>query len=316
MVGNMAKVSFRSAKSQASHAVRRMAAHGTPRHNSNGNNGEKGKAGSGNGNPAQLHSIGTERAYGQALTGLAEWLEESKRGDLRGLDVNTAKAYLEDRAAEVGQKTLDLDRQAINALLGITLPTIASERETILQSRAYTPAQISMVAAAQTTKHALATEIAAAAGLRAHELLTLRPATERPADAHREYRPDRFTGREGALYTVTGKGGLCREILLPHALAARLESKRWAEPQTVYDRQIQYRQHYDIGGGKHWSDSFSKAADRALGWSTGAHGVRHTYAQERVLELQRQHYSLNDAKLVVSQELGHFRADIIDTYLR
>ena len=49
---------------------------------------------------------------------------------------------------------------------------------------------------------------------------------------------------------------------------------------------------------------------------TGAHGVRHTYAQERVIELQRQHYRFEDAKEVVSQEMGHFRADIIDTYLR
>lgn len=307
------KISFRSAKSQAAHAVRQMAAHGTPRH---GDKDDKDKADGDKGQPAQIHSIGTERAYEQALTGITEWLDETKQGDLRGLDGDTAKAYLEDRAAEVGQKTLDLDRQAINAFLGIKLPCITSERKTILQSRAYTQEQIVMVADSQTSKHALATEIAAAAGLRAHELLTLRPVAERPADTRREYRDDRFTGRNGARYTVEGKGGLCREVLLPQTLADKLESKRLDAAKTVYDRGVRYQQHYDIGGGKRWSDSFSKAAVRALGWSAGAHGVRHTYAQERVRELQHQYYSLDDAKLVVSQEMGHFRADIIDTYLR
>lgn len=296
-------ISFRSAKSQAQHAVRGMAAHGTARHD----NQDDGK----------IHSIGTERAYEQALTGLADWMQEnSDIGSLRDLDEETARNYLEERAEEVGQKTLDLDRQAINAFLGINLERIESEKETALTSRAYTQEQISLVAEAQTKSHSLATELAAASGLRAHELLTLRPASERPADTHREYRGDRFNGREGQLYTVDGKGGLCREVMLPNDLAARLEATRLDEARTVYDRGVQYQQHYDIGGGKRWSDSFSKASERALGWSTGAHGLRHTYAQERVLELQRQHYSFEDAKLVVSQEMGHFRADIIDTYLR
>ena len=115
---------------------------------------------------------------------------------------------------------------------------------------------------------------------------------------------------------VIGKGGLCREVILPQNLADKLETTRLDSAHTVYDRGIRYQQHYAIGGGKRWSDSFSKAADRALGWSTGAHGVRHTYAQERVIELQQQHYRFEDAKEVVSQEMGHFRADIIDTYLR
>ena len=300
----MAKsISFRSAKSQAQHAVRGMTAHGTARHD----NPDEGK----------IHSIGTERAYEQALTGLADWMRENSNiGSLRDLDKETARNYLEERAEDVGQKTLDLDRQAINAFLGINLERIESEKEALLTSRAYTQDQTRMVADAQTASHALATELAATAGLRAHELLTLRPASERPADTHREYRDDRFNGREGQIYTTEGKGGLCREVMVPHDLAGRLEATRLEQPRTVYDRGIKYQQHYDIGGGKRWSDSFSKASERALGWSTGAHGLRHTYAQERVLELQRQHYSFDDAKLVVSQEMGHFRADIIDTYLR
>ena len=295
-------ISFRSAKSQASHAVRSMTAHGTARHD----NQDSGK----------IHSLGTERAYEQALAGLTEWIQENKLGDLKGLDEATARHYLEVRAEDVGQKTLDLDRQAINAFLGINLDRIDSEKEAAIDSRAYTQDQIRIVAESQTAGHALATAVAAAAGLRAHELLTLLPVSERAADTHRDYRHDRFSGREGTIYTVIGKGGLCREVILPQNLADKLETTRLDSAHTVYDRGIRYQQHYAIGGGKRWSDSFSKAADRALGWSTGAHGVRHTYAQERVIELQQQHYRFEDAKEVVSQEMGHFRADIIDTYLR
>lgn len=53
----------------------------------------------------------------------------------------------------------------------------------------------------------------------------------------------------------------------------------------------------------------------ALGWSRGAHGVRHSYAQERMAELQRG-LRYDDALEVVSQELGHFRPGITREYLR
>ncbi|MGH8490682.1 MAG: hypothetical protein ACREXS_17910 [Gammaproteobacteria bacterium] len=55
---------------------------------------------------------------------------------------------------------------------------------------------------------------------------------------------------------------------------------------------------------------------RALGWSTGAHGLRHAYAQERMCELQAHGKSYNLARELVSQELGHFRGDIVEVYLR
>ncbi len=50
-----------------------------------------------------------------------------------------------------------------------------SEQAQILSSRAYSPDQVALIAAAQQPANALATAIALAAGLRAHELLTLAP---------------------------------------------------------------------------------------------------------------------------------------------
>ena len=165
--------------------------------------------------------------------------------------------------------------------------------------------------------HALATEIAHAAGLRGHELLTLRRADEQAASTHRKWSAERFEGRPDSVrYTVVGKGGLKREVALPGYLAARLEEKRWERPKTVTDRGIRYTQHYDLGGGLAWSRSFSVASKRALGWSTGGHGLRHSYAQERIEDLQQDGHTYDSALGLVSQEMGHFRADITEVYLR
>ena len=285
----MAEVSFRSSASQANHAAQTLG----------------------------LDSVRTEKNYQGALKGVAEFLQENKLGDLRSLDAEKAVAYLEARGQEVSQKTLDMDRQAIQAVIGEKLPVVKSELATTLESRAYTSEQAKMVAAAQSEKHSLATQIAENAGLRAHELLTLQPVEERQADTHREYRDDRFTGREDVkIYTVEGKGGLCREVAIDRSLANQLESRRLDEPRIVYDREVRYEQHYNLGGGKQWADSFSKAADRALGWSTGAHGLRHEFAQERMNTLQGNGYEYRDALEVVSQEMGHFRPEITEVYLR
>jgi integrase len=281
--------SFRSAKSQAQHVARSLT----------------------------LTSQGTERNYEQSLKGCTEFLRQNRLGDLRGLDTGKALAYLEARAQEVGQKTLDMDRQAMQAVLGEKLPVVKSELDTTLSSRAYTAEQAALVASAQSNKHSLATLIAENAGLRAHELYTLRPVDERPADTHREYRDDRFAGRDDVkIYTVEGKGGLCREVAIDKALADQLEARRLDVPFTVYDRGIGYQTAYDLGGGKQWSDSFSKAAERELGWSEGAHGLRHEFAQERMNALQGIGYEYQAALEIVSQEMGHFRPEITEVYLR
>jgi integrase len=285
----LAKTSFRSSGAQAQHAARSL----------------------------DLKSQGSERNYQQALTGVAQFIKEERLGDLRGLSKETAERYLEMRSQEVGQKTLDLDRQAMQAVLGEKLAVVKSEQKQALESRAYTSQQAQMVASAQSEKHSLATQIAENAGLRAHELLSLRPVNERPADIHREYRDDRFSGRGNiAIYTVEGKGGLCREVALDKALADKLESRRLDEPKTVYDRDIGYRTQYDVGSGKQWSDSFSKASNREFGWSNGAHGLRHEFAQERMNTLQGAGYEYREALEIVSQEMGHFRPEITEVYLR
>ncbi|GGW98150.1 hypothetical protein GCM10007391_35070 [Alteromonas halophila] len=115
---------------------------------------------------------------------------------------------------------------------------------------------------------------------------------------------------------MQGKGGLVRNVLIPTHLAERLENQRFKQPVTIVDRQINYLQRYDIGAGKKWSDSFSRASKRALFFSTGGHGLRHSYAQERMAELNQLGFARTVALQTVSQEMGHFRSQITEVYLR
>lgn len=270
-----------------------------------------------------LRSVGTVRNYEQALTQVARHCIDERTG-LRDLTPNAAVLYLQWRGEEVGQKTLDMERQAIQAMMqhvthaldvGKHLPVVRSEHEQALSSRAYTAQQVSLIVEAQSPRNALSTELAYSAGLRAHELLTLLPADEQQAH-DRPALPGKFEGREGGLYTVVGKGGLVREVLLPDDLAQRLEALRLDAPREVTDRNIRYEQHYNINGGNRWSGSFTNASKRALGWSQGAHGVRHSYAQERMIELQQCGLDRGQALETVSQEMGHFRPGITEVYLR
>lgn len=300
--------SFRKAADQAAYAVERNIALRTARHT----NRDDGK----------IHSLGTARTYQQTLTGVAQWLKVNHKNQaLHRMTAEQARQYLDERCRRVRQKTLDLDRQALQSLPAVgkieRVHSVLGRSSRETEGRAYTPAQIDIIAQAQTPRQALATRIAYAAGLRAHELLTLRRADDQPASTHRDWSHERFEGRPDSVrYTVVGKGGLIREVVLPARLAERLEACRSERPKTVTDRGIRYRRHYDLGGGKGWSNTFSKVSLNELGWSTGAHGLRHAYAQERLDELQSLGHGYPDALETVSQEMGHFRAEITEVYLR
>jgi len=286
----------------------------TSRHAAKQESGAKGSQTTG-----KIHSLATFNKYALALKQAGEWARESiGLRHLKSFTPELAQQYLADRAAQgIGQKQLDADRNALEFVTGkgsLARETALTKPE--LHSRAYSPDQIRMVVAHQSDKNALATQLAWQAGLRAHELLTLQRVGEAQASAHRRWSPERFRGREGVRYIVTGKGGLRREVLVPRELAAKLESQRLEIARTITDRGIRYRQHYDLGGGNAWSKSFGDASLRALGWSQGAHGLRHSYAQERMAELQGLSIRYYHAREILSQELGHFRGDIVEVYLR
>jgi len=105
-------------------------------------------------------------------------------------------------------------------------------------------------------------------------------------------------------------------VRLPSELSQELEATRLAEPKRITDRGIHIQAQYDVIGGKSFSNLFSRTAQKAMGWSEGAHGLRHSYAQRRMATLQVSAKSYQHALGIVSQELGHFRPDITEVYLR
>ena len=305
------RTSRRSPDKQAAFFVRKGLALGKPRHQARDH--------------GLIHSIGTALSYQQALKLFCRWIQSRRLGDLRSADVTLVQGYLNERQSQVGQKTLDRDRQAaqfllrqtgINVKLKRNFSTFDDGRKLAKQSRGYTPEQVDAIVARQSARTGLATRIAYAAGLRAHELLTIRPKSKQPASTHRKWSNKRFSGRNGEAYTVVGKGGLIREIRLPSHLARALENVRLTEPRTIVDRNIKYRQHYHLTGGVYFSFIFGKTSKAVLGWSTGAHGLRHGYAQDRMDELLELGFTRTERMGVISQELGHFRPDIVIEYLR
>ncbi|MDV0623081.1 site-specific integrase [Klebsiella variicola subsp. variicola] len=271
-----------------------------------------------------FQSVGTVRNYQSALTRIALYFRINGGVNLQDITPEMASRYFDIRAADVGQKSLDLERQALQAMMiyltqvlsdGQKLVVVRSLQEQSLSSRSYTPEQIEIIASHLSDKNRLATRIAYNAGLRSHELFSLRELRSREPSP-RPASGKKFMGRVGTSYTVQGKGGLVREIKLAVELAEILESRRLAEPVTVTDRGIHYQQFYAISAGQAWSRAFSNASTRALGWSAGSHGTRHSYAQERMAELQDYGCSYGESLEVVSQELGHFRAEITKIYLR
>ena len=271
----------------------------------------------------RIHSIGTLNAYKNALVQVAEYAKsEFGVQKIKDIQPEHVESYLKEKAANgYHQTTLTNARNAANlALTHLHKAEVNIEKfeglERSKDPRSYSQDQIDRVAERQNERNALATHIAHDAGLRAHELLTLHRVDEGHPSSHREWRDDRFEGREGQVYLVTGKGGLTREVLIRDGLAEKLEARRLPEPEVIRDRGIKYEPKYDISGGHKWSNSFSRSSQTEMGRSSGAHGLRHSYAQERMEELQQKGYRFNDARLVVSQELGDFRGSITNTYLR
>lgn len=272
----------------------------------------------------QIAGLGTARTYQDGLKLVHDWMRQNGGGALSELSIKRARKFLNERATQVSQPTLDRDRQAIQALLQQSgklghdqkLEVIKAVRQQQLTPRAYTPEQIIAIRDRLAPHNALALDLAYAAGLRAHELLTLSRVDEASPD-QRPVDPAKFVGRENhTRYIVKGKGGLAREVSLPNQLARQLEELRLDQPRIVRDRGILYQQRYAIGGGQALSQAFSTASRAVLGYSTGFHGVRHSYAQQRHYEAQRLVGDPERALRIVSQELGHFRQEITEVYLR
>lgn len=244
---------------------------------------------------------------------------------LKFITPEMAQRYLEQcRDRGLSQKYLSSIKKALERVVFIKTPEQRLQRveaktkskPTLKEiNRAYTNGQLHVILPHLSPKAVFSLLLAYNAGLRVEELLTLQRRDEASPSPHREWSEHRFTGREpGVRYIVTGKNGLKREVMIEKELAEKLESVRFETPQRIYDRKQPFDVHYDVLGGKQFSAAFSEASNKALGWSHGAHGLRFSYAQRRMDE-ELLGLPYKEAKLVVSQELGHFRENITERYI-
>lgn len=263
-----------------------------------------------------LRSIRSQRIFINCLVAFARTLEVNRAGNLKQFQAGAIEKHLFARSKRVGEAQLKADYWALELWTGRKLPKFASIRPQRLKPRAYTAQQIAIIASHQTPRHAFSTWLAASCGLRSMELITIAPLHLQPRDPRptppylHAYKPT------GVLYSVSGKGGLVRTVLVPLALVDELEATRRVTPVRIRHEGSDLTSYYDIPAGKRWAASFTQACRRAFHKTAGGHGLRHTFTQDRIAVLLGQKVSERDARKAVSVEIGHFRPDVIDIYLR
>lgn len=267
---------------------------------------------------SKVTSVMTEKAHVRALTSVASWLHARDGKHLKNLNKEEAQAYLIGLATTRRQSTVSLARQAINLhlLQDDPLTFVPSEVPTEPVDRAYTCAEIDLLIESASPELAFSIALSADAGLRGMELLTLAsPGQLQPS--LRDWLPDRFRGRDyDAPFIVWGKGGLHREVRVSKALAVQLEGVRRETKVKVSHRGAHLPSFFQLLGGHRFSKEFGRLSMKVLGFSHGAHGLRHSFAQRRRNELLCCGCSLSYALAVVSQEIGHFHDKNTRAYMR
>lgn len=122
--------------------------------------------------------------------------------------------------------------------------------------------------------------------------------------------------------TVKGKGGLIRNIPIRNQEAREhlqklinqtdvRNSKVFVNPGERAHEVMKQAQNF-ISNNRHLVQE-ERGDNQA---NITFHGLRHTYTQERYVELRGQRLNDYDARLQVSKELGHFRVEITNIYLK
>lgn len=264
-----------------------------------------------------ISSIGTQRDYQVCIKLYLDWCQTNAIPPGNYGSNLSLSAYLEDKSELYRQKTLCQHRMALNAAYHKQLPRVKSLVDTVLSSRDYRLSEVLLLIKNLHPKNAIAILLCFFSGLRAHELATLQRANEGERSHTRTWSKNLFVLENYFhLYIVTGKGGLRRYVAIPTELAKIIEAHRFESPRKVCDRGIHYHMNYNLGFGKALSQCFTRASLKHFGWSTGLHGLRHSYAKNRIRKLTGNHFSREYAKSIVSQELGHFRPSVINCYMR
>lgn len=293
---------FKSLNKKAFFAVINKVSHGKARHlNKNG--------------PSFIASVATEKKYYGCIKNFFIWCRKNNHSTSK-VTAHIAEQFLQSKSFECVQKTIDAYRQAISLVFDIKPHYIASAKSSLLTPRAYLQTQITHLLKVASPTLNFSIRLAAATGMRSIELDTISRISD-ISESEREWLPERFFGRESdVIYVVIGKGGLRRCIRVPPALSLELEDSRLPAATRKTQREIHYKKRYSIVGGHNFSQQFSRLSIQEFGWSTGGHGLRHRYAQDRIMFLQREGFTYQYALKIVAQELGHFSSQNTLAYMR
>jgi integrase len=142
----------------------------------------------------------------------------------------------------------------------------------------------------------LAGQMQAETGCRIHEIAVVKQ------DQLRGLGLDPYTNKEVGVMQVEGKGGKIREVYLSREtykkIESKVEEKDFKINKSGYTREIK------------------DAAARSGQAYTGTHDFRHSWVQERMKEVINLGFSKSEAKRSTSEEIGHVRPYITETYLK
>jgi site-specific recombinase XerD len=257
-----------------------------------------------------IYSYQTAESYKDVWHQIADFAKENcDLRDIEKLSATDVKAYLENRAAEgVAYSTFQKEVAAINKLenalnsyadkrgtgreydfRSVTHQVKVEQGKTLERSdlhRAYSNPQ-AVIGSIERADHKLAAQLQYNGGARINEMYLIK-ATQLKGDGK---------------VLVRGKGGKMRELQVSEKIYSELKSH------------IEKNGTFQINKDDYGRDL--RAAALATGQdATGSHGLRWNFAQNRMVELQQSGQVYEQALVVVSNEMGHERADITEHYLR
>lgn len=180
-------------------------------------------------------------------------------------------------------------------------------RETIKEARHELPkakphrayeSPVKIIEGIQDVKHQIAARTQFESGARVHEISLVKP------DQLRGIGQDRATGEKCGVIEIKGKGGKIRELCVSPMTYEKISNLIETEGRFLIDKNA-YRA------------DLRHACEISTERYSGSHGLRWTYAQDRMESLQSVHgMSYEQSLCEVSRDLGHERPDITEHYLR
>ena len=154
-----------------------------------------------------------------------------------------------------------------------------------------------IIGSIEDAKHRITAQSQLESGARIHEISLVKSRQLRGISQ------ERVTGEKCGRIEIQGKGGKIRELRVSQATYEKISEIIKTEGDFSVDK-------------NGYREDLRNACESVGERYTGSHGLRWTYAQDRMESLQARGMSYEQSLREVSQNLGHERPDITEHYLR